>query len=256
MKDLQPMTARSAEVANKFARPDDAGRDHPDEMSRAHHALRRAIMHGDLRAGDPLSQVELARQLGVSRGPLREALRILQREGFVEQESQHRARVAAFSDDDLDELYAMRISLESLAIGIAVPRMTEDHLRHLDELLREMDERARTGDVEQWECPHEKFHRALVHPSGPRLERELALLSDHATRYRMAFVSWNPLEWQADTSTQHHTIAEAVQSRDAKAASRVLATHLARTALVVLSIASPSYEPVRIRKALATASAD
>lgn len=69
MKDLQPMTARSAEVANKFARPDDAGRDHPDEMSRAHHALRRAIMHGDLRAGDPLSQVELARQLGVSRGP-------------------------------------------------------------------------------------------------------------------------------------------------------------------------------------------
>ncbi|NED79616.1 GntR family transcriptional regulator, partial [Streptomyces sp. SID11233] len=92
-----------------------------DEVSRAHHALRRAIMRGELRAGDRLSQVELARQLGVSRGPLREALRILQREGFVQQESQHRARVTAFSDEDLDELYAMRISLEALAIGIAVP---------------------------------------------------------------------------------------------------------------------------------------
>ncbi|MFB9467116.1 FCD domain-containing protein, partial [Streptomyces cinereospinus] len=71
--------------------------------------------------------------------------------------------------------------------------------------------------------------------------------------YRMAFVSWNPLEWQADTSAQHHTIAEAVKSRDVKAASRALATHLGRTALVVLSMASPTYEPVRIRRALATA---
>ncbi|MFC5260323.1 GntR family transcriptional regulator [Streptomyces cinereospinus] len=240
-------------MANKLAHLDDMSRAHPDEVSRAHHALRRAIMHGDLRAGDPLSQVELARHLGVSRGPLREALRILQREGFVQQESQHRARVAAVSDEDLDELYAMRIGLESLAIGIAVPRMTEDHLGRLDQLLQEMDDKARTGDVEQWECPHEQFHRALVHPSGPRLERELALLSDHATRYRMAFVSWNPLEWQADTSSQHRTIAEAVKSRDAKAASHALATHLARTALVVLSSASPTYEPVRIRRALAAA---
>lgn len=237
------MTAEPAEVTDKVA--------HPDEVSRAHHALRRAIMHGDLRAGDPLSQVELARQLGVSRGPLREALRILQREGFVQQESQHRARVTAFSDEDLDELYAMRISLEALAIGIAVPRMTEDHLHRLDELLREMDQTASTGDVEQWECPHEKFHRALVHPSGPRLERELALLSDHATRYRLAFVSWNPLEWQAGTSAQHHTIAEAAKSRDPGAAAHALATHLGRTALVVLSLASPTYEPVRIRRALA-----
>ncbi|MFC8454943.1 GntR family transcriptional regulator [Kitasatospora sp. NPDC057223] len=239
------MTAQSAEVVDKLV--------HPDEVSRAHHALRRAIMHGDLRAGDPLSQVELARKLGVSRGPLREALRILQREGFIQQESQHRARVAAFSDEDLDELYAMRISLESLAIGIAVPRMSEAHLRKLDQLLLDMDEKATAGDVEQWECPHEEFHRALVHPSGPRIERELALLSDHATRYRLAFVSWNPLEWQAGTSEQHRTIAEAVKSGDASAASSALAAHLGRTALVVLSIASPTYEPVRIRRALAAA---
>ena len=208
-------------------------------------------MHGELRAGDPLSQVELARQLGVSRGPLREALRILQREGFVQQESQHRARVTTFSDEDLDELYAMRISLEALAIGIAVPRMSEEQLQQLDQLLQEMDDTASTGDVELWECPHEKFHRALVHPSGPRLERELSLLSDHATRYRLAFVTWNPLEWQAGTSAQHETIARAAQSRDASAAAHALASHLARTALIVLSIASPGYEPVRIRRALA-----
>lgn len=240
------MTAQSAEVADK------AG--HPDEVSRAHHALRGAIMRGELRAGDPLSQVELARQLGVSRGPLREALRILQREGFVQQESQHRARVAEFSDEDLDELYAMRISLEALAIEIAVPRMSEEHLQRIDQLLQEMDDTARTGDVEKWRCPHEQFHRALVHPSGPRMEREMALLSDHATRYRLAFVSWNPLEWQASTSEQHRTIAEAVKARDASGAAKALAAHLGRTALVVLSMASPTYEPVRVRRALAAAS--
>ncbi|MGW2283096.1 GntR family transcriptional regulator [Streptomyces sp. NPDC001770] len=223
---------------------------HPDEVSRAHHAVRRAIMRGELRAGDPLSQVELARNLGVSRGPLREALRILQREGFIHQESQHRARVATFSNEDLDELYAMRISLEALAIGIAVPRMSEDHLQGIERSLLAMDEAARTGDVEQWECPHEQFHRALVHPSGPRLERELALLSDHAARYRMAFVSWNPLQWQAGTSEQHHKIAEAVLARDADAAAQALGTHLGRTALVVLSMSAPTYEPVRVRRAL------
>ncbi|MFE6365671.1 GntR family transcriptional regulator [Streptomyces sp. NPDC057806] len=237
------MTAPSAEVASTPT--------HPDEVSRAHYTLRRAIMHGELRPGDPLSQVELARKLGVSRGPLREALRILQREGFVQQESQHRARVTTFSHEDLDELYAMRISLEALAIGIAVPRMSEAHLDNLDRLLEEMDVKARTGDVEQWECPHQEFHRALVHPSGARIERELALLSDHATRYRLAFVSWQPLEWRAETGEQHRTIAEAVKARDAQAASQALAAHLGRTALVVLSIASPTYEPVRIRKALA-----
>lgn len=239
------MTAQSAEVANELA--------HPDEVSRAHHTLRREIMHGELRPGDPLSQVALARKLGVSRGPLREALRILQREGFVQQESQHRARVTTFSNEDLDELYAMRITLEALAVGIAVPRMSEAHLEQLDRLLEEMDEKARTGDVEQWECPHELFHRALVHPSGPRMERELALLSDHATRYRLAFVSWNPLEWRAETSAQHRTIADAVKARDASAASQALAAHLGRTALVVLSIAAPTYEPARIRRALAVA---
>ncbi|NED91814.1 FCD domain-containing protein, partial [Streptomyces sp. SID11233] len=115
--------------------------------------------------------------------------------------------------------------------------MDEDHFQRLDQLLQDMDEKARTGDVEQWECPHEQFHRTLVHPSGPRLEREIALLSDHATRYRLSFVSWNPLQWQADTSAQHHTIAEAAKSGDASAAARALATHLGRTALVVLSIA-------------------
>ncbi len=241
------MTAQSAEVADKLT--------HPDEVSRAHHALRGAIMRGELRAGDPLSQVELARRLGVSRGPLREALRILQREGFVQQESQHRARVAEFSNEDLDELYAMRISLESLAIEIAVPHMTEEHLLRIDRLLKEMDDAAVTGDVEEWRCPHEAFHRALVHPSGPRMEREMALLSDHATRYRLAFVSWNPLEWQADTSQQHHTLAEAVRARDASGAAKLLAAHLGRTALVVLSMSSPTYEPVRVRRALAAASA-
>ncbi|MFJ8748766.1 GntR family transcriptional regulator [Streptomyces sp. NPDC102441] len=238
------MTAQPAAVVDEIA--------HPDEVSRAHHELRRAIMHGELRAGDPLSQVALARKLGVSRGPLREALRILQREGFVQQESQHRARVTTFSDEDLDELYAMRIGLEALAIGIAVPRMSEEHLERIDRLLVEMEETARTGDVEQWECPHAKFHRALVHPSGPRMERELALLSDHATRYRLAFVTWNPFEWQAGTSEQHRKIADAVKARDPDAAAQTLAAHLGRTALVVLSIASPTFEPVRVRRALST----
>ena len=81
-------------------------------------SLRESILNGALPPGESLSQVQLATKLGVSRGPLREAVRMLQREGLVEAEVNRRGRVSSFSIDDLEQLYAMRIVHESLAIRI------------------------------------------------------------------------------------------------------------------------------------------
>jgi DNA-binding GntR family transcriptional regulator len=220
-----------------------------DEVSRARRTIRDWILNGQMKPDTVLSQVELATRLGVSRGPLREALRVLQREGFVVQESQHRARVAGVMIEDFDEIYAMRVVLESLGIALAVPQMSPKDHQYLDELLERMERWASGGDLQQWEEPHSAFHKALLHPSGDRLEAEASLLGDHAQRYRSAYYTFRRPDWEA-SMREHAAIADAARHGDADGAATLLAQHLARTALMVLSVAAPAYEPTRIRRAL------
>ena len=132
-----------------------------DSVEVAHDRVRGAILRGELTPGEELSQVEIARRLGVSRTPLREALRMLQREGLIEAERHRRIRVAPFSLDELEQLYAMRVILEAFCIRETVPRLTATQLDELDELLVTMDELAARNDVEGWEAPHHRFHLAL-----------------------------------------------------------------------------------------------
>src|ERR1700745_1309753 len=89
-----------------------------------HAPLRAAILRGELPAGQTTSQVSLARDLDVGRTPLREALRMLQREGLVVSEPNRRVRIAALSATDAEELYVMRIALEAVAVRITVPTLT------------------------------------------------------------------------------------------------------------------------------------
>lgn len=222
-----------------------------NEVERARQEMRAWILNGELRAGQPISQVQVANRLGVSRGPLREALRLLQREGFVHQEHNHRARVADFSVTDLDELYAMRISLESMAVALATPLMTAAHFVQLDDLLRQMDQLARQGDLAAWEEPHRQFHAALVRPAGERFARECGHLSDHSERYRRFFIAQQPRVW-ATGASEHQAIVDAVRTGDQDLAAARIAQHLARTAVVVVGTMEPGYEPVAVRRALRT----
>ena len=91
-----------------------------DNTAAIHRQLREAILHGEIEAGAELSQVKLADDFGVSRGPVREALRLLEREGLVEAELNCRVRVASFSPSDLEELYALRIVNEALGVRASV----------------------------------------------------------------------------------------------------------------------------------------
>ena len=81
--------------------------------------LRAGILRGELDADAPISQVQLARQLGVSRTPLREALRMLQREGLIESEPNRRVRVSRMSLTEVEQLYAMRVMLETRPVSSA-----------------------------------------------------------------------------------------------------------------------------------------
>ena len=94
----------------------------------AYEELRRQILQGELAPGATFSQVQLSDQLGVSRTPLREAVRLLQMEGLLRAEPRRRVRVSPLSTEDFEDLYAIRIALESLAVRLTVPQLDQTEL--------------------------------------------------------------------------------------------------------------------------------
>ena len=213
--------------------------------------LREAILQGRLAPGLVVSQVQLARELGVSRTPLREAVRMLQREGLVEGEANRMVRVAPLSIQDIEELYAVRIANEALGIRLTVPRMTAADDAFLEESLRQMAQHAADGDIDTWEHHHREFHAHLVRGGGTRLRRMLAEFSDHAERYRRLYITSEPRAFSVGAA-EHEAIVQACHDRDATRAAAELARHLSRTALTALMHIAPEHEPAMVRATLRT----
>jgi DNA-binding GntR family transcriptional regulator len=211
--------------------------------------LRTAILRGELPAGVPLSQVELAKRLGVSRTPLREALRMLQYEGLIEGEPNRRVRITSLSVPDLDEIYAMRISLETLAIRLTVPQLKPYDLGHMETLLCRMQTFTEQRDYEQWEAPHQAFHRTLVQYAGQRQQRTIALLFDHADRYCRVKEGYGGHAW-LDSMEKHREIYDACAAGSPALAAERLARHYSTTVLNLIATLDPEYDPVAVRTAV------
>jgi DNA-binding GntR family transcriptional regulator len=212
-----------------------------------HDRLRRAILRGELDPMAPISQVRLAATLGVSRTPLREALRMLQREGLVSSEPNRRVRVAELSMTDLEQLYASRVLVEALAVRLTVPRYTPADLAELRASLAEMRRLSEERDIDAWEAAHRRYHELLRVHAGERIQRLARELSDHSERYRRVHMA----EAQAwSTAAREHAAIVDACAEGAGAASVQLARHLARTALTLIASVDPEHEPVGVREAL------
>lgn len=215
----------------------------------AHARLRRAILRGELAAGAEMKQGQLAKDFGVGRTPLREAFRLLEREGLVVASPQRRARVAGFSSEDLEQLYAMRIELEALGVRYTVPRLSEEDLRRLDAHLARMEEFASLKDYEAWEIPHRAFHQGLVAHAGDRLFKMIEQLSDHAERYRRYYTVETPHGW-AMGIPEHRAVLDAAKARNSVLAAECLARHYSTVSLTLIAMLAPEHEPALIRMAL------
>jgi len=213
-----------------------------------HSRLREAILHGELDGRQPLSQVQLAKRLGVSRTPLREALRMLQREGLIESEPNRMVRVTALSVTDLEQLYATRIALEALALRLSVPHFVDEDVVEMADYMAQMDEVAGEQDFDRWEAPHRAYHDLLRKYAGVRLIRSTQELSEHAEHYRRVYLA-QPATW-ALAAQEHRAIFDACVARQPIQASEKLARHLARTALTVIASVAPEHDPIQIRTAL------
>ena len=210
--------------------------------------LRRAIVRGDLAPDEPIDERGVAAELGVSRTPVREAVRRLVDERFVDVVAQSSTRVAPLDPALLEESRLIRRTLEIESAAQAAPQMTERHVATLREALRVQSaciDDGRFGDAIRAD---DDFHHAIASVSGlERLWRTIELEKAHVDRCRHRMLSL-PGEAEA-TLVQHRRILDALRSGDAARARAAMAAHLdtawenTRHALGTVPGAAPDDEP-------------
>jgi DNA-binding GntR family transcriptional regulator len=226
--------------------------DHRQAIPRLHAYVRASILDGTLPPGTKLSQVALAEQLGVSRTPLREVLRMLQEEGLVEFSPNQRMRVAGFDPEDLDSDYACRLLLESMALSMTLPKFNDKMRVRAESALNAMWSATESGNTQRWFDSHRKFHDLLTSGASGSIKRQLRSYADRSTRYLQIYQTDSD-EWQIARHPEHVGILEAVVDGRGDLAVTRLAQHLATAALFVLDRSSPDYAPTAVPCAVSMA---
>ena len=181
--------------------------------------LRRGILSGELESGQPLRQEQIAKDFEVSAVPVREALRQLAGEGLVTLTPNRGARVSEVSYEEAREITEIRIALESLALRLSVPNMTEDDLRQAKEVLDLWDA---AEDPATFAALNWRFHTVLYEPARqPRLMTMIRSLHASFDLYVGKYsAAWMSLKVPAQQ--QHRHIVEACRRGDAEAAIVIL----------------------------------
>ena len=187
--------------------------------------LRDAIITGVLRAGEELNQVVLARQFGISRVPVREAIRLLEAQGLVISQPHKRTVVSSLTPSTLEEIFDVRVYLESAALAAAIPRMTPDVLGELDNLVLQMDQDV---DHRAWMRLNDQFHDALYRLSGREFITSLIRqLRQQVERYFWA--GGHGVRRNRPANAEHHRILDACRAGDVTRAQDELRRHLGAT---------------------------
>lgn len=185
--------------------------------------LRQWILTGRLAAGQHIRQEAIAAELGVSRVPVREALLALEAEGLIIRQKYKGAFVAEISLAEIKETYLLRDVLESLLFEKALPRITEDHLRRAEDIIRESNE-ATTG--EDWMALNIDFHMTLYEPSCLLLTMQtLKSMFRRTDRYFRLQQAISPTVENTNRD-QHQEIIDIIRSGDRKAALKAMREHI------------------------------
>jgi len=192
--------------------------------------LREAIYDGRLEAGQPVRQEAIAEELGVSRIPVREALRQLETEGLVVLRPHSGARVAALDYAECQEIYKMRERLEPLALSESMERIGEDGLdeaQRLADALRELH-----GDAAAWMEGDRNLHLALyAGVATPRLLRTIVGFWNTTQQYRRALLStFSPRDYEL-AHAEHDLIIDAMRTRTVRIAEDLARAHIERSRL-------------------------
>lgn len=200
--------------------------------------LRERVLQGHFQPGERLVEAELARQLGTSRGPVREALKQLKSEGLVQDAPRRGSFVAELTDADVRELYELRAALEARAARLLVERGDEAAFERLAEVLEEMRRSAAARDRARFAHFDALFHDELCRLSGNRhLHR---VFNQHArllwTLLRLAVTTqYETLDWLL---AEHEHLYSEIASRDVARAEAACSRHLEQATEEILEMRS------------------
>ncbi|HEY3423344.1 MAG TPA: GntR family transcriptional regulator [Negativicutes bacterium] len=187
--------------------------------------LRAAIVEGVLKPGERLMEIQLAEELGVSRTPVREAIRKLELEGFVVMVPRRGTYVADLSIRDVNEVYEVRTALDILAAGLAAERITEEELEQMERILVQIGKYIEEGNMEAIVDADGQFHDILYQASrNDRLVGIINNLREQLTRFRSISMAY-PGRLK-NTLEEHSRLVEAIAMRDADLAKRLAAEHM------------------------------
>ena len=192
---------------------------------RVYDHLREEILAGRLKPGAELAEVALSEQLGVSRGPIREAMGRLAAEGLVTVRPRRGAVVRLLSKDEFLELYQVREALEIMAVRLAVPRLGPDDFTILQRLIETMSNHAERDEVAEFFEANGAFHAHLLEASGNRKLQELyGQLLGQMGRYRMRSLT---LRGNLQRSVaEHAAILRAAKRGDTERAAHLMSEHI------------------------------
>jgi len=190
--------------------------------------LKRVIIAGELSAGDRVLETDLAEQLGVSRGPVREAFRQLEQEGLLVSYPHRGTFVASVPEDEIEEVYALRAQIEVYATRRVVARHPEEAAKTLQEIVDGMDAAGRAGDLPALADRDLEFHDTLLVLSGYRGLHRIWRSMDGLVRARTyaTIGAMNDPDFVLRTAGLHQPIVDAIRTRDAEAAERAVEEHI------------------------------
>lgn len=187
--------------------------------------LRQAILTGDMKPGERLLEIHLANELGVSRTPIREAIRMLELEGLVVMVPRRGAQVAQITEKSMSDVLEVRCALDELAVGLACARISEVEKEELKEACDAFEDATKTGQVHVIAKADVEFHDIIFKAAGnPRLTQMINNLAEQMYRYRFEYIKDDSQHQML--VDEHRRIYETIRKGDVAAAKSAIREHI------------------------------
>jgi len=194
----------------------------------AYETLKHAIITGDLPAGSRIVETDYAERMHISRTPLREALRKLERDGLVEYMLRRGVIVRAFTIADVEEIYTIRNCLEMLTLPAIIQKATAEDIARLRGILNEMDPLTEAGDVTNLSPRARRFHAELTAISGlKRTIRAIEGQDEYITRFSALSIAKE--DRRSAAHQEHHELVNLVEKRDLPGFEALMRKHIERS---------------------------
>jgi len=187
--------------------------------------LRQAILTGELKPGERLMEIHLANRLGVSRTPIREAIRKLELEGLVTMIPRRGAEVAQITEKSMNDVLEVRRALDALCVELACDRISDEEIEELKKACVGFEQAVKTKDAKKIAQADVALHDIIVHATGnQRLIQLVNNLSEQMYRYRFEYIK--DFTQHDRLMEEHRIIYESIVKKDKETAAKAAETHI------------------------------